>query len=547
MIISNTTALLASSAIASGLAFHQAILPYEIDFQLKSLFLCYVFSFLSLLYLLIRLSIPSPFLHCVITCIIFSITLFLSILIHRAFFHRTRSFPGPVLAKITKWYAVYLSMKNYQYYKELDQLHQKYGDFVRTGPREISIRNVEAVYEIYGARSGCWKAMHYAMNEDDPNVSLHSSRGKELHAHRRKAWDRAFSISSQSRYRSTITCLVTLFISRLRSQNGVGVDATSWSNYLSFDIMGEISFGKSWGMLETGQYHDAIKRLHDSMFLLAIFWHVPWVVRLLDMIPGAASAMKGFREWCREQLEEKRKALKGEKFDGKPRNVMEWLLTDDFTMSLPAEAINDDSRLVIIAGSDTVSAALTHIIYFMIKNPGVYMKLQRLLDQKFPNGDADFDYSQLSDVPFLDGIINETLRLKPSVPGELTRITPKEGITISGTYIPRDVIVSIPIHSLHRDPRYFLRPQEFIPERWTSESSELIIDKKAFMPFSVGPQMCVAKGLAMMELRIAVARIALAFDLEFEDGEDGRNIEEAVWQTFTLTMPRMRVRFLKRE
>lgn len=71
--------------------------------------------------------------------------------------------------------------------------------------------------------------------------------------------------------------------------------------------MGEISFGKSWGMLQTGQYHDAIKRLHDSMFLLAIFWHVPWVVRLLDMIPGAASAMKGFREWCREQLEEKRK------------------------------------------------------------------------------------------------------------------------------------------------------------------------------------------------------------------------------------------------
>jgi cytochrome P450 len=63
----------------------------------------------------------------------------------------------------------------------------------------------------------------------------------------------------------------------------------------------------------------------------------------------------------------------------------------------------------------------------MIKNPGVYMKLQRLLDKEFPGGDADFDYTLLSDVPFLDGIINETLRLKPSVPGGLTRITPKEG------------------------------------------------------------------------------------------------------------------------
>jgi hypothetical protein len=96
-------------------------------------------------------------------------------------------------------------------------------------------------------------------------------------------------------------------ISQLRSQNGAAVDATAWSNYLSFDIMGIIGFGKSWGMLETGEYHDAIKKLHESMFIFAVLWETPWVIRGLEMIPGAARAMKGFRGWCKEQLEEKQK------------------------------------------------------------------------------------------------------------------------------------------------------------------------------------------------------------------------------------------------
>jgi hypothetical protein len=178
MIIDTTTALLGSGAIAAALAFHQAILPYEIDFRLKSLTLCYLSSFLSLFYLLIRLSAPSPLLHSSATFLIFNFTLFLSILTHRLFFHRTHSFPGPFLAKVTKWYSVYLSVKNYQYYKEVERLHQRYGNFVRTGPREISIRKVEALREIYGAKSGCWKATNYGMNADDPKGSLHLSRGK---------------------------------------------------------------------------------------------------------------------------------------------------------------------------------------------------------------------------------------------------------------------------------------------------------------------------------------------------------------------------------
>lgn len=59
--------------------------------------------------------------------------IFTSMTIYRLFFHRIRNFPGPFWAKITRFYALGLSSKNDQYPRELRKLHEKYGDFVRTG------------------------------------------------------------------------------------------------------------------------------------------------------------------------------------------------------------------------------------------------------------------------------------------------------------------------------------------------------------------------------------------------------------------------------
>lgn len=56
-----------------------------------------------------------------------------SILLYRAFFHPLRHFPGPPLARVTKLYGAWLAGSNTMYYKELEEMHRKYGDFVRVG------------------------------------------------------------------------------------------------------------------------------------------------------------------------------------------------------------------------------------------------------------------------------------------------------------------------------------------------------------------------------------------------------------------------------
>lgn len=70
----------------------------------------------------------------------FYVALFCSILAYRLFFHRLRRFPGPVGAKVSRFYAASIASKKIQYYKEVDKLHQKYGDFVRTGMSRCSLQ-----------------------------------------------------------------------------------------------------------------------------------------------------------------------------------------------------------------------------------------------------------------------------------------------------------------------------------------------------------------------------------------------------------------------
>lgn len=85
------------------------------------------------------------------------------------------------------------------------------------------------------------------------------------------------------------------------------MDAVEWSNFYAFDVMGAVGFGKSWGMLESGEMHEAISQLHSAMVPLGVLGPVPWLLRLATDLPGANKAVQNFMDWCWNQLSEKKK------------------------------------------------------------------------------------------------------------------------------------------------------------------------------------------------------------------------------------------------
>jgi len=150
-------------------------------------------------------------------------------------------------------------------------------------------------------------------------------------------------------------------------------------------------------------------------------------------------------------------------------------------------------------------------------------QIREEIDPKLSSNPSTF--SCATSYPVLDSIINETLRLYPPVLFASQRtnlktplfipsspLKPKSLVEGGGTLIPADTILSMPTYTLHRDPRNFSRPTEFIPERWTTKT-ELVLNRQAFIPFSTGMTNCPGKNLAMMELRDVVARTVCKFDL----------------------------------
>ena len=105
-----------------------------------------------------------------------------------------------------------------------------------------------------------------------------------------------------------------------------------------------------------------------------------------------------------------------------------------------------------------------------------------------------------------------------------------------------ETIVAVPAYSIQRDERYFVRPDEWIPERWYSKP-ELVIDRDAWIPFSVGPLNFAGKHFAVMGMKVLMAKAVVAFDIQVAEGEDDRSLIEGAKDFMTLLLPAFEVVF----
>lgn len=129
--------VVAGASASLGVIFHLSILSREIDSASGSLLIAFFLVWAGLVIALIQhfnLNVLIAFLRASLASFSFLLSLALSTIVHRAFFHRLRHFPGPWGAKISRFWTVRLiKSSNFKYHVELERLHHRYGDFVRTG------------------------------------------------------------------------------------------------------------------------------------------------------------------------------------------------------------------------------------------------------------------------------------------------------------------------------------------------------------------------------------------------------------------------------
>ncbi|KAF2278282.1 cytochrome P450 [Westerdykella ornata] len=475
-----------------------------------------------------------------------------SILIYRAFFHRLRKFPGPFSLRLSKWFSLTYVIPDRQYYKVTEGLHKKYAsDIIRTGPRELNIIRTDAIPLIHGPTSKCTKGQWYAGSYHIEGASLQTTRSKQDHKERRKVWERAFNARSLRDYEPRVNRHTHLLISKLLEHaHEPSIRISNWVNFFSFDLMGDIGYSRSFHMLEKGEEDKWITLVHKSMGAMTFLNHLPYVMSTATRL-GAAKDILDFMAFTSETLRERKKRTP------KENDVFGWLLNpadEDIPLQL-----NADSRLMIVAGSDTTSATLTWIFYELCMDQTLQAKLRSIVDTLAP-GKPFLDAEDVANCPYLEGVVLEGLRLHPAVPSGVQRETPPEGLNLpDGTYIPGNVLIWMPMHTIHRDPRNFSSPLTFAPERWMDDAEKENFDKKspssgqpytadkrAFMPFGTGPYNCVGQKLATMEMRTVIANLVRTFEMRFADEEDGSSVLKDTVDCFTLNVGKLDVKLTPR-
>ncbi|KAH8808644.1 cytochrome P450 monooxygenase-like protein [Xylogone sp. PMI_703] len=469
----------------------------------------------------------------------FWLALWTSVLSYRLLFHPLRRFPGPPLAKITKFYHAYLVL-NKNNFEVLQELHDKYGPIVRVGPSEVSILDPEAVQATLGVRSRCVKSAWYDMGL--PHRSLHTVRDRAVHDKRRRIWDKGFSAKALRDFEGRQRAHAYVLLNQLSKRLDSPIDVSQWFNYYSFDVMGDLAFGKSFGMLENGKTHPALKVVHEGQKLLGYITPLPWLVPILRLFPAALSGEQKFRIWLKEQIE------KRAKMDIKDPDLMSYLLDEAHKVGgIEADLhwLIGDSQLIVVAGSDTTAATLVYLFYHLAREPEQVRKLREELAPLVPDI-TNISHQAIQDAPHLNGAINETLRLHPPVPSGVLRVTPPEGINVGDTYIPGNTTVSTPFYPLGHLEKVYPHSEDFFPERWYSRP-DLLPYKDCFAPFSVGRYSCIGKNLALMEVRTVTALLLLSFDVKFAPGEDGSRLLVDSQDAFTIFFAALNLVFSKRD
>jgi cytochrome P450 len=175
--------------------------------------------------------------------------------------------------------------------------------------------------------------------------------------------------------------------------------------------------------------------------------------------------------------------------------------------------VRDEAMTIFLAGHETTANALSWTWYLLARHPDAEARLHAELDTVLGGR-----VPTLADTPRLrvvEQVISEAMRLYP--PAWIIGRRAIHDYDVAGYRLPAGTIVLLSPYVSHRDPRHFVEPDRFVPERWTPEFRQGL-PPFAYFPFGGGTRRCIGESFAWMELMLVVATIASRWRLRLVPG-----------------------------
>ncbi|KAF2149936.1 cytochrome P450 oxidoreductase [Myriangium duriaei CBS 260.36] len=477
---------------------------------------------------------------------------FVAFLLNNKFYRGLNKYPGPAVAAYTNWWRFADAWGRKVERTHID-LHRRYGDIVRLGPNVLSFADPKAIKTIYGLNKGMTKSAFYPIQQAVAKgrrlQSLFSTTDESYHAKYRRCVNNAFAMSSLVSYEPLVDSTTAVYIQKTKQfyvDNPTSCNFSTWLQYFAFDVIGELTWSKRLGYIERNEDVDGVVGFIGNFLSYAsVIGQMPWIdlfwkknpVKLQlerwgiskSVFPVTKFALDRAGERAGEMEKIKETGIVEEK-EGRGVDLLAKFQTaqHDHPEFMTDAQVLASCTSMIFAGSETTAISLSSVFYHLLKHPRVYAKLMQELDENASNGViADRDNHQVSwaeaqKLPYLDAVIQESFRMHPAAGLILERITPPQGITICGEFVPGGVIVGCNAWVLHRRPEIFGEDVDsFRPERWLEASPSQLKEMKATMfQFGAGPRTCIGKNISLLEIYKLVPTFLRNFEVSCETISD---------------------------
>lgn len=181
------------------------------------------------------------------------------------------------------------------------------------------------------------------------------------------------------------------------------------------------------------------------------------------------------------------------------------------------------------AGTDSTSLVLEYAMAELIRRPDLMAKLQAEVRHGTPNGQEFVKEHDLAGMTYLKAVVKETLRLHPPAPLLAPHLAMAE-CDLDGYIIPCETRVIINAWAIGRDPGYWDKPDDFVPERFLEGGTAATVDLTGndfqFVPFGAGRRICPGLNFGLATVEIMLANLAYCFDWELQIGvERGDDVD----------------------
>jgi cytochrome P450 len=415
------------------------------------------------------------------------------------------------------------------------------GPIVRLGPNRYSINDAEAARVILGHQNALDKSSYYfpfgSPFQTNPFTELHIS----THAKMRRPITQLYSNTNLLSYEPFVDTCNNILVKRLReyARDEKSLDVRELMQYYAFDVIGEITMGSRFGLMEDDGDKSGVVVAIDEMIahgakiglIPELHWLLGHVAKVLKLEPGVLKVL----EFVHLQIQNR---ISGQTKSPEDR---EDFLDKLLPLEQQGKATRHDTMNAcgsnIGAGSDTTAISLSAAIAYLSMNPNALAKLRQELDDAMNNGvlSNPVTFKEAQNLPYLQAVIQESLRVHPAVGAPLTRVIGKDGAHLAGQYFPAGTEVGVNPWVLHNNKDVFgPDASEFKPERWLTEDSEkrVAMDRN-FLAFGAGPRTCIGKNISLLEMYKVIPQIVRQFD--FEIVTDPKTNKGYTWKTLWFT------------